>query len=395
MKMKKFGVVALAAVLALAGCTSEKAALEEHHFVNKLFINTGSNSEVLLVKAGAGDVVRNLTIGTALQVEEDLSGVFVADTNYVDRYKAEFADNSVHALPLECCSIANPEVTILKGANKSSESTVSFCNLSSLDREKVYVMPIVLKNVTDINVIQSKTAVYYVFRGAALINVVCNMANNRASAKSWKTPEKFNNMKTFTAEALIRQNAGGRLISTIMGTEGGYLLRIGDAGVPDNQLQIAGSRNQTNSNMQFTLGQWTHVACVFDNGYTTVYFNGKVVLDHASSGNAGGVTWGAYGDDKSETQGKRYFWLGYSYAMDRYFDGEMSEVRIWDHCLTSEEINSDNHFYFVEPSSEGLIAYWKMDDGSGTTLKDSSPNGNDLTLDNPATWPNVSLPAAK
>ena len=294
------------------------------------------------------------------------------------------------ALPLSCCAIDNPEVVILKGSNASAPATITFTNLGNLNRNLVYVMPVALKNVTDINVIASKTVVYYVFKGAALINVVCNFTENRAGVKEWKTPEKFTNMRQFTAECLVRQNVAGRLISTIMGTEGGYLLRIGDAGVPDTQLQIACSTNHTNSDMTLTLGRWTHIACVFDNGYTTVYFDGKKVLDRANSGRSS-VTWGAYGDDKDEVSG-RYFWLSYSYAHDRYFDGEMAEVRIWNRCLSEEEINADTHFYTVDPYSEGLAAYWKMDDGAGTVLKDSSPNGNDLTLDNPTTWPKVSLP---
>jgi hypothetical protein len=216
------------------------------------------------------------------------------------------------------------------------------------------------------------------------------MAENRAAAQAWKTPEKFTNMTHFTAEALVRQNQAGRLISTVMGVEGHFLLRIGDAGVPDNQLQIASSRNLTNSNMQLQLGKWTHIACVFDAGTVTVYFDGRKVLDGENCGRSS-VTWGAYGSDKGEVSG-RYFWLGYSYAGDRYLDGEMSEVRIWDRCLSQAEIQAPNHFYFVDPASEGLIAYWKMDDGGGTTLKDYSPNGNDLTLDNPTKWPKVSLP---
>jgi hypothetical protein len=131
-------------------------------------------------------------------------------------------------------------------------------------------------------------------------------------------------MRQFTAEALVRQNAAGRLISTIMGVEGHYLLRIGDAGVPDTQLQVASSQNQTNSNMSFTLGKWTHVACVFDNGRSTVYFDGRKVLDAANAGRSS-VTWGAYGNDKGETSG-RYFWLGYSYESNRYLDGDLAEV---------------------------------------------------------------------
>ena len=390
MKMIKYGVIALSALFALASCQTEKEALEEHHFTNKLYINTQTVSEELLVKAGSGDMVRTLNIATALKVEEDLTGVLVADPGLLGVFQKEYKMPEAVALPASCCAIDNPELTILKGSTTSAPANITFTNLGVLNRNLVYVMPIALKNVTDINVIKSKTVVYYVFKGAALINVVCNFTENRAGAKEWKTPEKFRNMTQFTAECLVRQNVAGRLISTLMGVEGHYLLRIGDAGVPDTQLQIASSSNRTNSGMTFTLGKWTHVACVFDNGYTTVYFDGKKVLDGESAGRSS-VTWGAYGSDMGETSG-RYFWISYSYAADRYLDGEMSEVRIWNRCLSEDEINADTHFYTVDPNSEGLAAYWKMDDGAGTIIKDYSPNGNDLTLEKATTWPKVSLP---
>ena len=390
MKMIKYGVIALSALFALASCQTEKEALEEHHFTNKLYINTQTVSEELLVKAGSGDMVRTLNIATALKVEEDLTGVLVADPDLLGVFQKEYKMPEAVALPASCCAIDNPELTILKGSTTSAPANITFTNLGVLNRNLVYVMPIALKNVTDINVIKSKTVVYYVFKGAALINVVCNFTENRAGAKEWKTPEKFRNMTQFTAECLVRQNVAGRLISTLMGVEGHYLLRIGDAGVPDTQLQIASSSNRTNSGMTFTLGKWTHVACVFDNGYTTVYFDGKKVLNGESAGRSS-VTWGAYGSDMGETSG-RYFWISYSYAADRYLDGEMSEVRIWNRCLSEDEINADTHFYTVDPNSEGLAAYWKMDDGAGTIIKDYSPNGNDLTLETATTWPKVSLP---
>ena len=390
--MKKKIIYGAAALLALVSCQTQKEKLDAHHFDNKLYINTQELSEEILVKPGHGSIVRTLNLGTALQADEDITGVFVADTSLVSTYRTIYMAPDVVALPLTMCAIENPEVTLKKGSNASTDATVVFCGMDALNRNLTYVMPIALKNVDQIGIVRSKTVVYYVFKGAALINVVCNMTENRAGASAWKTPAKFTNMTQFTAEALVRQNMAGRLISTVMGVEGHYLLRIGDAGVPDTQLQIASSSNQTNSNMTLTLGQWTHIACVFDNGKTTVYFNGRKVLDGANSGRSS-VTWGAYGSDKGETSG-RYFWLGYSYAGDRYLDGEMAEVRIWDHCLSAEEINADTHFYTVSPDADGLVAYWKMDDGAGTTLKDSSPNGNDLTLDNPTKWPKVSLPKA-
>jgi len=391
MKMFKIGVIALLAGLALSSCQTEKDAMEKHHFTNKLYINSDFKSEEILVKPGSAQIERTLSIATAMPVKNAITGTFVYDIDYVFNFGKEYDMPHAEPLPESMCVIENPDVTISAGASTSTLATVSFPGLDGLDRNKVYVCAVVLKNITDINVITPKTTVYYVFKGAALINVVCNMTENRAAAQAWKTPEKFTNMTHFTCEALVRQNQAGRLISTIMGVEGHFLLRIGDSGVPDNQLQIASKTNNTNSNMQLTLGKWTHIACVFDAGKVTVYFDGRKVLDEASCG-LSSVTWGAYGSDKGESTGSRYFWLGYSYAGDRYLDGEMSEVRVWDHCLTQAEIQAPNHFYFVDPASEGLIAYWKMDDGGGTILKDSSPNGNDLTLDSATKWPKVSLP---
>ena len=77
---------------------------------------------------------------------------------------------------------------------------------------------------------------------------------------------------------------------------------------------------------------------------------------------------------------------------DRYFDGVVSEVRIWNRALTAEEIQATNHFYTIEPESEGLIAYWKFDEGSGTVAKDYSVSGYDLTIEKEPKWESVSLP---
>lgn len=384
-------MMAIALVIAIASCKSEKEQLEEHHFSNKLFLNKSVVSETILVKPGAKDMVRSLSISTAMPVEEDVTAMIAPDFTLVSNYRAEFGDKEAQPLPVDNISIENPRVTIKKGAVSSTAVDIEFVDLADLDSKLTYVLPITLKNVQGVEVLSSKDHYYYVFKGAALVNVVCNLTDNRAGAKAWKTPEKFTNMSKFTVEALVRQNKAENMISTVMGVEGHYLLRIGDAGVPATQLQIASSSNQTNSKMTLTLGKWVHMACVFDAGRTTVYFDGKKVLENASSGRSS-VTWGAYGDDPKEQNGNRYFWIGYSYASDRFLDGEMCEVRIWDHCLTEEQINEPNHFYMVDPASEGLTAYWKMDEGDGQVLRDSSPNGNDLTLDKPTRWPSVSLP---
>ena len=67
-----------------------------------------------------------------------------------------------------------------------------------------------------------------------------------------------------------------------------------------------------------------------------------------------------------------------------------SEVRVWDVVRTQEEIAKN--IYSVDPKSEGLVGYWKLDDQSGTEVKDYTGNGNTATANAKLKWFNVSLP---
>ena len=62
-----------------------------------------------------------------------------------------------------------------------------------------------------------------------------------------------------------------------------------------------------------------------------------------------------------------------------YFNGLIGEIRMWKDCLTQEEIRA-NLRTVENPSKEEMSAYWKITEGEGTTLKDSSGNGRDLNF---------------
>lgn len=388
-KTLKYSLILFAGALTFIGCQTESEKMDEHHFDNKLYLTASASTDEILVKqtGAAVEVSRTLTIGTALMADQDITAKLVAAPELLDTYKQAYYDEDAVILPSEMCEIAEPEMKITKGSNVSPAVTINFTGLESLDREIVYVMPVKLTDIQGIEALGSKTAVYYIFKGAALINVVADLAENRAYP-SWKDGSIVNNMTNFTLECMVNFNKFGRQISTIMGIEGNFLLRVGDAGVPDNQLQVASSRNLTSSDLQFETGKWYHVAVTFDNGTVKVYFNGVEKL----TGNCGksSVSLGAaHTDDETS---KRCFWIGYSYSSDRYLDGKICEVRIWNKTLTADEINAPTHFYTVDPSSEGLVAYWKFDDGAGNKIKDYSVNGNDLTVDSDPDWTKVTLP---
>ena len=104
------------------------------------------------------------------------------------------------------------------------------------------------------------------------------------------------------------------------------------------------------------------------------------------------VDWNTAGGDI--TDGPRAFYIGYSYDGNRYVDGCVSEMRVWNRILTSDEINAPYHFYDVDPQSPGLVAYWKFDEGAGKDIKDYA-NGYNLTCLEAPTWVQVQLPAKK
>ncbi len=385
----KYGFALLASAAVLQGCQTESDRLEKHHFDNKLFLNTSSATDEILVKQTGAEVnvSRTINISTALKAETDIEGVLKAAPELLETYRMAYYEDQARVLPSALCEISEPKLKITAGSNVSPSTEISFKNLEQLNRDSVYVMPVKLVDVKGIDVLESKTTMYYVFKGAALINVVADIAENRAYP-SWKDGSIVNNLSNFTLECLVNFNAFGRQISSIMGIEGNFLLRVGDAGVPDNQLQVASSSNLTSSDLQFETGKWYHVAVTFDNGKVTVYFNGVPKL----TGNCGKTSVSLGQAHTDESDGRRCFWIGYSYSSDRYMDGKISEVRIWNKTLTEAEINEATHFYTVDTSSEGLVAYWKFDEGAGSTIKDYSVNGNDLTVDSVPGWTKVTLP---
>lgn len=377
----------MAGVLSFTGCSLNDE--NEHHFDNKIYINTSVQTSDILFEAGTPVVEsRELTVATPMPVEHEVTGRFVFDSQYAEVYNQVYGA-SAEALPSEMIVLTDEEVVMPAGSVESTAATVTFSGIENLDRATIYVAPVRLVDVQGVDILDSKTVVYYVFRGAALINVVAGLAENRAWP-DWKDASPVTDMGQFTLEALVNCTQFGRQISTIMGIEGQFLIRIGDAGVPDNQIQVATrAGNLTNADLQLETGRWYHVAVTFDRGAVKVYIDGFERL----SGSVGTstVNFGVIHSDESDGR-PRCFWIGYSYNDERYLDGYISEARIWNKALTADEINATNHFYKVEPDSEGLVAYWKFNDGAGSVVKDHTSYGNDLTVEAAPEWKAVTLP---
>ncbi len=64
--------------------------------------------------------------------------------------------------------------------------------------------------------------------------------------------------------------------------------------------------------------------------------------------------------------------IGCNTSNARFFPGLIDEVRIWNHALTLAEIQ-ESMSHELRGTEEGLVGYWKFNEGQGTTAFDSAP----------------------
>ncbi len=72
------------------------------------------------------------------------------------------------------------------------------------------------------------------------------------------------------------------------------------------------------------------------------------------------------------------------------FPGVIDELRLWNDVRTQEEI-SQNLLSTISASTPNLVAYYRFDEGVGTTASDIAPPPNTATLVNGASWSTLSF----
>lgn len=176
---------------------------------------------------------------------------------------------------------------------------------------------------------------------------------------------------------------GTAITSGVIGMESGYdaaMLRFGDAGIGANQLQfvlgIAGDHQKLTSPTLFAANTWYHIAGTFDGTTMRLYVNGVLNTSQAMPGSV---------------LGTGPFTIGRDYDNTRILNGSVDEVRVWSRTLTAAEIAANA--CAVSPTATGLIGYWKLDNGSGTTATDASSGNHPATLIGAPTW-STSIPTA-
>jgi hypothetical protein len=122
------------------------------------------------------------------------------------------------------------------------------------------------------------------------------------------------------------------------------------------------------------LGTWMHVAATYSNdtGKEYLYING--VKDNEATP----------GSKLINQPGSAYFKFGMmqGHTSSYYLDGSLDDIRVYNYARNSKQVVEDmNAGHPIGGSPVGSpVAYYKMDEGQGQAVYDSSPNHNNLQL---------------
>ena len=386
MKFYKYSLALLTlATVAMSSCKNEDID-NKHHYDNKLYVSSATVCNDLLIKDKVTEYSREVSYRIAEPADKDIEISFDVIPSKASAYNLIYNDRAT-ALDSYFYDIPKKKVTIKAGDISSENIVVNFKHIDELDKNKRYVLPVVIDDVSGIEVLESKRTVYFVIKEAALINVVANIKEVDFRIY-WNRDIDVSKLSTLTVEALVRSDdwVAGRdnAISTIFGVEGKFLIRVGDSDRPRDQIQIVtpeGKFPGPNSVEELPVKEWVHIAVVYDASTSEriYYRNGVAVYSDKNATNQINLT--------------NQCFIGFSFDNSRRLPGDISEVRVWGIQRTAEQIA--NNPYKVDPESEGLIAYWKFDEGAGNTIYDRTGNKNDISSQKSPVWVDVELPKVK
>ncbi|MGA1569117.1 MAG: LamG domain-containing protein, partial [Ilumatobacteraceae bacterium] len=193
---------------------------------------------------------------------------------------------------------------------------------------------------------------------------------NGATAGSYLTGDStaLGNLTDYTVEAWFKVDASVTLSTNnlpIVDRADDYGLLL-NGGTLHWRVGASGGTNTIDSGTPILAGVWYHAALVRQGASADVFVNSQEVVSNAS------VASGAANSARPLLVGAQDF--DDNGAADRYFPGEIDEVRIYSDARTQSEIEADMHTYatcaYVNCASSGntynddnLVAYYDFNEG--------------------------------
>jgi len=346
--------------------------------------------DVILITGTERDKIAKFTVESApashsvtatatCKVAEDIVVYFDIDTTLVSVYAKE-KKATYYVAPQGSYELSAKSSIIKAGTNISEPVTVTINSIEKYIDGRTYLIPVTIKNVEGpLNVLEPSRTIF--LRVARVYHFNSIDISNYNFYRTITFPDKvYPDLKEFTYEIKCYVNSwhsGNPPISRLSNwgppDESMFnLLRFGEGGSEVNQLQWINSSGSVFSKTRFDLKRWYTISCVYTGLKCRLYIDGVL-------------------DSEFDAEGQVYSFglleIGMSYSgyqNAQRFLGRVAEIRLWNRALSRAEIQGG--LCGVYSGSNGLIAYWKLNEGSGQVFYDATGNGYDITWPYTVVW---------
>lgn len=351
--------MALGALL-LTGCNdAEYDTLSNQAYI--LQTNTNANSSLkLTVGAEVATTTLNVRLSDVANVESRYRLVY--DTAVVNEYN-RLNETPYASLPQESFSLSSEETTIEAAASVSTPITLTVPPYSEALKAsgKKYAIGFRLENTSgNASVLPSGSKIVYILDQVVIQPVVVLDQSHYVSqnlVKNYPLTEWTVEMNINKHVLYTEVGRGNNQAIFGAGPDEIYI-RFGDAPIEGNRLQIKTQGTQMNSLALFNEHTWYHLAFVCTGTKLYLYVNGQLDNSMDLPGKTTNV-------NSINICSPSTYWLG---------NAMYSEVRFWQRARSQAEIA--NNMYACDPTTPGLITYYKMNEGEGYSFRDASGNGN-------------------
>lgn len=337
-------------------------------------ITNGSNMGTSILDIAELPASYTFTVSTNSSVRQDERVTLATDRSLVTYYNTQKNTNYTVLPENADITIEGLETTMTWGQKQSSEIKVTLNSNRNLAMGTTYMLPITIKEVSSgLQLKENYGTVYLVldyidpnskFAALDISNYECY--SNYYFAESLQTE-----LTRFTYE--IKMNASELSgISRFFAFNGSKttMFRFGEGGTANRLQCVTGSGKNMFTNTLFETNRWYHLTVTYDGSKFMLYVDG--IKENETSVNNYSTLFKGVEIGMS--------WAGY--PSQQVFKGSICEARIWNRVLSADEITTGK--CSVEPDAEGLLAYWKMNEGEGHIFYDYTNHGYNIDWSN--TW---------
>lgn len=369
MKLKYFAVPLLLAAALATGC-QESAKYEPVVYMTDAQSNAAMSVTIDELPASTA-----LSVTASEQVSRDLEITLELRPDLVESYNLKYGKNYL-PLPEGTYEFLNDKVSIAAGFTTSSMAELTVTTMDGFAEGATYCMPVSIRSVSgSMAVLEPSRTVYIVFKTPVISKAIMIGSGNK-----YKIPGFLDNADlvfpqvTLETRVYVTNFSNGCDNSSIMGIEGECSVRFGDVKIDKNVVQICHESYQpAATDRPCDANKWYHVAAVWTGSSWDIYIDGQYAAGTPTQGESMNL-------GKNDGYG---FGLGAlsQWQSSRPLMGYLAECRVWTRALSQSEIA--NNMNYVDPTSEGLLAYWRMNewtpnpDGGGNIVPDLTGHGYD------------------